>query len=101
MEAPELERIARLARLRLAEREKTALARDMETVLGLFRELDEAPAAPEPLHHAVELESVFREDQPRPCLEAAEALRNAAAVEEGFFRGPRMLPPTGRAGGGR
>lgn len=91
MENSELERIARLARLGLKEGEKAALAKEMEAVLGLFRELDRAPAAKEPLHHALRLESVFREDEPRPCLDRPEVLKNAADSEEGYVRGPRIL----------
>ncbi len=93
MEISEVERIARLARLGLREGEKDALAKEMEAVLGLFRELDRAPAAEEPLHHALRIESVFREDEPRPCLDRGEALKHSAATEEGYLRGPRILAP--------
>ncbi|MEM3087367.1 MAG: Asp-tRNA(Asn)/Glu-tRNA(Gln) amidotransferase subunit GatC [Halobacteria archaeon] len=95
MEIPELERIARLARLRLREEEKPALAGEMEAVLGLFRELDRAPAAEEPLHHVLRLESVFREDEPRPCLDPKAVLDNAAGTERGYVRGPRILAGKG------
>ena len=91
MEISELERIARLARLGLREEEKEALSKEMETVLGLFQELDRAPAGGEPLHHVLRLENVFREDEPRPCLDRKEALKNVADVEEGYVRGPRIL----------
>lgn len=91
METPEVERVARLARLGLKEEEKKILAKEMEVALGLFRELDRAPASGEPLHHVLRLESVFREDEPRPCLDREEALKNAADTEVGFFRGPRIL----------
>lgn len=92
MEVPELERIARLARLELKEEEKRGLALEMEAVLGLFRELDRAPAAAEPLHHVLRLENQFRPDEPRPCLDREEVLKNAAATEQGYVRGPRILP---------
>lgn len=91
MEISELERIARLARLGLKPEEKGALAKEMEAVLELFRELDRAPAAGEPLHHILRIESVFREDEPRPCLDRGEVLRNASDTEEGHLRGPRIL----------
>lgn len=93
MEISEVERIARLARLGLREGEKAALAKEMEAVLGLFRELDRAPAAEEPLHHALRLEDKFRPDEPRPCLNREEVLKNAAATEQGYVRGPRIIAP--------
>ena len=45
-------------------------------------------AGVEPTSHVVELENVFRADEPTPSLERDEALLNAPDPEGGAFRVP-------------
>jgi aspartyl/glutamyl-tRNA(Asn/Gln) amidotransferase C subunit len=45
----------------------------------------------EPLDHVNDASDVLRPDEPRPCLDRGEALRNAPARTEKFFRVPRVL----------
>jgi aspartyl-tRNA(Asn)/glutamyl-tRNA(Gln) amidotransferase subunit C len=45
-------------------------------------------AGVEPTSHVVELENVFRADEPAPSLEREEALLNAPDPEDGAFRVP-------------
>ncbi len=47
-----------------------------------------------PTAQVVEVESRLREDEPRPCLSQEEALANAPAAVDGFFRVPSIQEET-------
>ncbi len=47
-----------------------------------------------PTAQVVEVASRLREDEPRPCLSQEEALANAPAVVDGFFRVPSIQDET-------
>ena len=47
-----------------------------------------------PTAQVVEIASRLREDVPRPCLSQEEALANAPAVVDGFFRVPSIQEET-------
>lgn len=47
-----------------------------------------------PTAQVVEIASRLREDEPRPCLTQEEALANAPAVVDGFFRVPSIQEET-------
>jgi len=106
MALPDEQRVrhtAQLARLRLDGAELADLARDFATILDAFRSLQqvESPdgdAAAEPDAVPDDAEPL-REDLPRPGLERADLLAPAPAVEDGFFRVPRVIEqPTTEAG---
>lgn len=96
-EAPRLTRddaayVARLARIDLSEAELDLYAAQLATVLGhaaQLRALDTAGV--EPTAHPLPLTNVLRPDEERPCLDRAEVLDQAPAVEDGRFRVPRIL----------
>jgi aspartyl-tRNA(Asn)/glutamyl-tRNA(Gln) amidotransferase subunit C len=44
-----------------------------------------------PTSHAVPLTNVFRDDEPRPCLDRQAALAGAPAAEDNRFRVPQIL----------
>jgi aspartyl-tRNA(Asn)/glutamyl-tRNA(Gln) amidotransferase subunit C len=45
----------------------------------------------EPLAHALPIQNVFRDDEPGPSLSPEDALANAPARREPFFRVPAVL----------
>jgi aspartyl-tRNA(Asn)/glutamyl-tRNA(Gln) amidotransferase subunit C len=45
----------------------------------------------EPLSHVIELHNVFRADERVPSLPREEALKNAPAATEKFFRVPKVI----------
>lgn len=47
-----------------------------------------------PTAQVVEVASRLREDEPRPCLTQEEALANAPAAVDGFFRVPSIQEET-------
>jgi aspartyl-tRNA(Asn)/glutamyl-tRNA(Gln) amidotransferase subunit C len=93
----EVEHIAKLAKLRFTEAEKTKLQIELNTVLEYIDKLNELNLENvEPLENINEhFENVFREDKAKKCLTHEEALKNAPAKVEtsegGFFKVPKVL----------
>jgi aspartyl-tRNA(Asn)/glutamyl-tRNA(Gln) amidotransferase subunit C len=87
-----LRRIARLARIELAEGDVERLLPGLESVMGYFgklRELDTEGV--EPLVHAVEETNVLAPDEPATSLTPEEALGNAPRQDGSFFCVPHVL----------
>ena len=84
--------IATLARLELTPEELSAMTRQLASILDYVRQLDELDLnGVEPLAHAVDLQNVFREDEPTPSLPVAEALANAPRRSRDFYAVPAVL----------
>jgi len=90
----DVERIAALAQLELTDEEKQLFTRQLAEILEYAEQVQaidtsgvEATAY---VNAALRTE---RDDEPRPCLPAKEAVANApdAAPEAGFFRVPRVI----------
>ena len=88
----DVERVAALARLALTEEEKRIMVVQLNDVLHYMEELNGVDtSAVEPLLHVIDLPSVFREDVLRPGLTREEALSNAPARNEKFFKVPKVI----------
>lgn len=88
----EVARLGALARIALTEEELQRLAPQLDVILQSVAQVSEVAAADIPLtSHALPLTNVFRDDEVRPCLPAAEVLAAAPAAEDGRFRVPRIL----------
>lgn len=84
--------VARLARLSLTEEELERFTAQLGAVLEHARDVESLDTAGvPPTAHPLPLENVFREDEPVPCLDRAEVLAQAPAVEDDRFRVPRIL----------
>ncbi len=91
----QVEHVARLARLELAEDEVGALAGELSSILDHVDRLSAADVSDiEPTTHVVPLENVLREDLPGEELSPEEALAPAPSTEDGAF-----LVPSPRAEG--
>jgi len=92
----EILHVAELARLALSGDEVERLGRELDVILeavGKVSELD--LTAVEPTSHPLDLVNVWDVDEPRPSLPLADALENAPAAENDFFRvPPSATPPT-------
>jgi aspartyl-tRNA(Asn)/glutamyl-tRNA(Gln) amidotransferase subunit C len=88
----EVEKVARLARLRLDEGELDRLTGQMDAVLGYVEQLNNLNTdGILPTAHAVPMENAFRADEVRPSLGTEKALGNAPAAAEGCFRVPKVI----------
>ena len=88
----EVARPAALARIDLSEDELARLAPQLEVILDAVADVAEVASEDvPPMSHALPLTNVFRDDEVRPGLTAAEVLAAAPAVEDDRFRVPRIL----------
>ena len=87
IDADEVRKVARLARLQLSDEEIEPMARELSSVLDHIEkigelELEDVP----PTSHVVEVTGALRADEPRECLPRDVALGQApAASAEGFL----------------
>ena len=88
----DVQHIAKLAKLKFDENEKEKLQGELNKILEYIDKLNELELGPvEPLENINETENIFREDEVEVCLTKEEALKNAPAKTENFFRVPKVL----------
>jgi aspartyl-tRNA(Asn)/glutamyl-tRNA(Gln) amidotransferase subunit C len=81
--------VARLARLRLSEPEVETMAAELSGILEHVDRIGKLDLdGVEPTSHVVELENVWRADEPRPSLPQEAALASAPEPQDGAFRAP-------------
>ncbi len=84
--------IAALARLSFTGEERERMARDLGEILAYVEKLNELDTeGVEPMVQVPSAENVLREDRLRPSLTPEEALSNAPARMEQFFRVPKVI----------
>jgi aspartyl-tRNA(Asn)/glutamyl-tRNA(Gln) amidotransferase subunit C len=89
---PDVEHLARLARIALTDPELDAMVGQLDVILDAVGRVQEVAADDvPPTSHAVPVTNVLRPDEPVPCLTAEQALAAAPAVEDQRFRVPRIL----------
>ncbi|HMR68010.1 MAG TPA: Asp-tRNA(Asn)/Glu-tRNA(Gln) amidotransferase subunit GatC [Anaerolineae bacterium] len=83
----EVEYIAELAKLTLSEAEKTTFQEQLSSILEyaeLLQQVDTEGIPPSA--SALPLNNVMRPDLVRPSLPTTEALANAPAADDGYFK---------------
>lgn len=89
---PQVEQVARLARLALEDEELDALTGQMDTILGYVEKLNALNTdGIVPTAHAVPMENAFRADEVKPSIGVEKALQNAPAAGNGCFKVPRVI----------
>ncbi|MFB6250154.1 MAG: Asp-tRNA(Asn)/Glu-tRNA(Gln) amidotransferase subunit GatC [Halobellus sp.] len=86
VDAEEVEHVAELARVDLADDEVDAFTAQFAEILEYFEALDEVPE----VESEADLVNVMRPDEVADGLDQPEALQNAEETEDGFFKGPRV-----------
>lgn len=87
-----MDRIERLAGLELSPEEREALKSDLSRILDYFQELAELDTEGVPPFEPLPgRTNAWREDEPRESLSQGEALANAPAEEDGYFKVPRVF----------
>lgn len=89
---PEVEHVARLARLSLSSEEINALTGQMDAILGYVEKLNELDTQGIlPTSHAVPMENAFRSDEVKVSIGIERALANAPEASGSCFRVPRVI----------
>jgi len=89
----DVEKIAKLAKLKFTEDEKVKLQAEMNEVLGYIDTINQIPGLDDvkPLENINDTENVFREDIDKPGITKEEALKNAPEKTDNFFKVPKVL----------
>ena len=88
--------IAALARVRFTDAELETMRRQLSDILVQFTVLERVDTeGVEPTGHASGITSVMRTDEPRPSIDADEALANAPLRQDDFVRIRAVLQETG------
>jgi aspartyl-tRNA(Asn)/glutamyl-tRNA(Gln) amidotransferase subunit C len=91
----EVRKVARLARLELAEADLPRMAEQLNRILGYVDQLQQVDTdGVEPLAHPLPVRNVFRDDEPAPSLPLDEALKNAPARVGDYFGVPAVFDPS-------
>ncbi|WP_457549826.1 Asp-tRNA(Asn)/Glu-tRNA(Gln) amidotransferase subunit GatC [Archaeoglobus sp.] len=83
--------VANLAKLELKQEEVKKFRKEFAKILEYFSILDEVGEDVEPTYHVLPLKNVFREDVPKKPLPRELVLMNAKHVEDGYFKGPKIM----------
>lgn len=85
-------RVARLARIRIADAQQDALAAELSNILGWVEQLSEVETeGVDPLTSVVEVRPVLRDDRVSDGDCRAAIVKNAPVSEEGFFSVPKVV----------
>lgn len=88
----EIERVALLARLKLAEGEKELFSKQLDSILQYIDKLNELDTKDaEPTSHVLPMKNIFREDRIIPSLSKDHALLNAPDGAGDFYRVPKII----------
>lgn len=85
-----LERISRLALIKVRDDEREIVIRDMVKIIEFFNSINELDLSNvEPLFMVLNEKPVLREDVARGGLDVNEVLLNVKESENGFIKGPK------------
>jgi len=88
----DVEHIAKLAKLNFSDEEKVKFTTQFNDILSFVEKLKELDTSNvQPLSHVIDFENVMREDKVQPSVTTEEALRNAPAKTEKFFKVPKVI----------
>jgi len=91
----DVQRVATLAHLDLTSEEQARMEKDLTDILGYIDQLSELDTSHvEPMTRTSEIAQagdLFRDDEPRACLDRDSALQAAPQAADGFFRVPKVI----------
>ena len=92
LDLDQVKKVAKLARLDLADADLTRMADQLNRILVYIDALQEVDTdGVEPLAHPLPVRNVFRDDVPVPSLSVADALKNAPARQGDYFAVPAVF----------
>ncbi len=88
----EVEHVAHLARLNLADEELVKMTGQLDNILSYVAKLDELDTSQvEPTTHVFSVSNAFREDVEKESLTQAEALTNGPQQNGEMFQVPKII----------
>ena len=90
MDNLEFERLLKTTRLKLDEKEKVAIQKDIEEVIGYFEKIGEIDTdGEEKAHHPIKVYPRFREDSVSKFTEV-DMLKRQSKLQDGYIIGPKL-----------
>jgi len=87
-----VDKLAHLARLKFDASEKEEIKKDLQKMIAFVEKLNELDTTGvEPLLHINDEINVLREDEVKGSITREDALRNAPAHDEQFFKVPKVI----------
>ena len=96
--------VADLANLELTDQERQRMLRDLNSILDYIDRLNQLDTSDVPpmaqvstmfgqsgIQSADKSAAAWRDDVPQPCLQHAEAMKNAPETDGDFFKVPRVI----------
>ena len=88
----QIEQVARLSRIMLADDEKDIFREQLTDILGYIEKLNELDTDDvQPMAYATSLKNVFREDKQESSFARQEILELSTSSSNGFFKVPKVL----------
>lgn len=88
----EVDHVAKLGRLELAEQERESLTDQLSNILTYIEKLNELNTkGVEPTSHVLDISNVMREDTARESLPQEKALANAPEKAAGHYKVPKII----------
>jgi len=87
-----VEKVAKIARLELTEKEINKFSKDLSNITEAFKSLEKVDTIKvNPTFQPIEMKNVFREDVVEEGLSQSEALSQTKEKEDGYFKGPKVV----------
>ena len=88
----DINKIAKLSRLKLAPEEGELLSKNLSAILDYVKNLDQLDTQNiEPTSHVLNLENVYRPDEVKKSLAQDKVLKHAPASDGLFFKVPKTV----------
>lgn len=87
-----VDKLAHLSRLEFNDADKAEIKNDLQRMISFVEKLDELDLSDtEPLLHMSSNINVLREDEVKGSVSREEALKNAPAHDDKFFKVPKVI----------
>jgi len=87
-----VDKLAHLSRLEFNDADKAGIKNDLQRMISFVEKLDELDLSDtEPLLHMSSNINVLREDEVKGSVSREEALKNAPAHDDKFFKVPKVI----------
>ena len=89
MDEREFERLLKIARLKLTDRERKKIKRDIDEVLGYLGRIDRFSADEQPAYQPTHVPTRFRKDKVVRYKDA-DLLKKGSVLHNGYIIGPKL-----------
>jgi aspartyl/glutamyl-tRNA(Asn/Gln) amidotransferase C subunit len=89
MEDKEFDRLLKITRLKLTDKELERIKSDVEEVIGYFDNIDRIKTDEKPAYQPIDVPTRLRKDEIIPFPDV-EALKKPSRLHNGYIQGPKL-----------